>query len=270
LKLKNFVINVSMAICLIFSLGACNMEDNALDTGVNDEYNDDMLDVGYDNDRMNDDPADLFKSTKTKVPSHKYPHTHAKLIGKGIYKIEIGQRPINFEGKTGVTTPEATKQKMQQPTNQQPKTDTTAPKTETPAQPEQTQKDTTQGISEFERKVIELTNVERKKNGLPALTADTPLSNVARKKSDDMQAKGYFSHTSPTYGSPFDMIRDFGITYKTAGENIAKGQRTPEQVVQGWMGSPGHRKNILSSDFTHIGVGFNEGGNYWTQMFIGK
>ena len=65
-------------------------------------------------------------------------------------------------------------------------------------------------------------------------------------------------------------MKSFGITYKSAGENIAKGYKTPDAVVKGWMNSPGHRANILSSSFTHIGVGYVENGNYWTQMFIGK
>jgi uncharacterized protein YkwD len=66
------------------------------------------------------------------------------------------------------------------------------------------------------------------------------------------------------------MMRDFGVTYKAAGENIAKGQRTPQEVVTAWMNSPGHRANILNKRFTHIGVGFEQAENIWTQMFIGK
>jgi uncharacterized YkwD family protein len=93
---------------------------------------------------------------------------------------------------------------------------------------------------------------------------------VAQKKSVDMAQNNYFSHTSPTYGSPFDMMRDFGVTYRTAGENIAQGQRTPQEVVNAWMNSAGHRQNILSTNFTHIGVGYEKSGNHWTQMFIGK
>jgi uncharacterized protein YkwD len=84
-----------------------------------------------------------------------------------------------------------------------------------------------------------------------------------------MRDKGYFSHTSPTYGSPFNMLKSFGISYKSAGENIARGYTTPKAVVDGWMNSPGHRANILNSSFTEIGVGYASG-NYWTQMFIGK
>ncbi|UII58630.1 CAP domain-containing protein (plasmid) [Cytobacillus spongiae] len=125
-------------------------------------------------------------------------------------------------------------------------------------------------LSQYEQKVVELTNQERAKQGLPALKVDPELSKVAREKSRDMQANNYFSHDSPTYGSPFDMMKQFGIQYNSAGENIAMGQTTPEEVVQAWMNSDGHRKNILSSNFTHIGVGYVENGNYWTQQFIGK
>lgn len=91
---------------------------------------------------------------------------------------------------------------------------------------------------------------------------------VAEAKSADMASNNYFSHTSPTYGSPFDRIKAAGINYRAAGENIAQGQRTPQQVVQAWMQSPGHRQNILNANYTHIGVGFVEDGYYWTQQFI--
>ena len=85
--------------------------------------------------------------------------------------------------------------------------------------------------------------------------------------------KGYFDHTSPTYGSPFDMMQQFGISYRSAGENIAMGQRTPQEVMNSWMNSSGHRANILNSSFTTLGVGIAKDANgtiYWTQMFIGK
>ena len=85
-----------------------------------------------------------------------------------------------------------------------------------------------------------------------------------------MKNKNYFDHNSPTYGSPFDMMKSFGISYTSAGENIAMGQTTPEQVVQAWMDSQGHRENIMNPSFTQIGVGYVASGNYWTQMFIGK
>ncbi|MRH43180.1 SafA/ExsA family spore coat assembly protein [Aquibacillus halophilus] len=125
-------------------------------------------------------------------------------------------------------------------------------------------------IKHTEHEVIQLTNQERAKYGLGALKPDWELSRVARYKSQDMHDKNYFSHTSPTYGSPFTMMQQFGINYRSAAENIAKGQRTPQEVVRAWMNSPGHKKNILSADFTHIGVGYVKDGNYWTQMFIKK
>ncbi|MGN0977744.1 MAG: CAP domain-containing protein, partial [Faecousia sp.] len=80
----------------------------------------------------------------------------------------------------------------------------------------------------------------------------------------------YFSHNSPVYGTPFQMIRNFGLSFRSAGENIAKGYATPQAVVNGWMNSSGHRANILNANFTHIGVGYVSGGNYWTQMFLAK
>ena len=127
-----------------------------------------------------------------------------------------------------------------------------------------------QSVTSFEQKVVQLVNDVRKKNGLKALTEDWQLSRVARYKSQDMRDLGYFSHTSPTYGSPFEMMKSFGIKYRTAGENIAKGYQTPEAVVNAWMNSPGHKANILNSSYTHIGVGYVASGNYWTQMFISK
>lgn len=129
---------------------------------------------------------------------------------------------------------------------------------------------TDNAVTSFENEVVRLVNAEREKNGLKPLTADWQLSRVARYKSEDMQKLGYFSHTSPTYGSPFEMIKSFGISYRTAGENIAKGYSTPEAVVKAWMNSPGHRANILNASYTHIGVGYVKEGNYWTQMFISK
>ena len=124
-------------------------------------------------------------------------------------------------------------------------------------------------VREFETEVVRLVNEIRAKNGLKALTEDWELSRVARYKSQDMKDNRYFSHNSPVYGSPFDMIKNFGISYRTAGENIAKGQSTPQAVVNAWMNSSGHRANILNSSYTRIGVGYVASGRYWTQMFVG-
>lgn len=130
-----------------------------------------------------------------------------------------------------------------------------------------------ENVKTIENEVVRLTNQQRTKYGLPPLQIDWQLARVARYKSVDMRDKNYFSHQSPTYGSPFTMIKNFGISYRTAAENIAAGQQTPQEVVNAWMNSPGHRANILNKNFTHIGVGYAKGGSfghYWTQMFIGK
>ncbi|WP_336046701.1 CAP domain-containing protein [Solibacillus ferritrahens] len=121
-----------------------------------------------------------------------------------------------------------------------------------------------------EEQVVNLVNKERAKEGLAPLTMDWELARVAKYKSQDMHDKKYFSHTSPTYGSPFDMMKKFDISYKSAGENIAQGQKSATQVMDAWMNSSGHRANIMNAQFTHIGVGYVKDGNYWTQMFIKK
>ena len=129
------------------------------------------------------------------------------------------------------------------------------------------------GFSKEQVEVLNLVNKERKANGLKPLTLNKELSNVANIKSRDMIEKGYFDHTSPTYGSPFDMMKKFNISYNTAGENIAMGQKTPSEVMNSWMNSSGHRANILNSTYTELGVGIQKDSNgtiYWTQMFIDR
>ena len=141
----------------------------------------------------------------------------------------------------------------------------------TPAAPEtpESTAPSNAGMSAYETEVVRLVNVERAKYGLAALSADAELSRGARAKSQDMRDKGYFSHESPTYGSPFQMMKSFGISYRTAGENIAYGYSTPAKVVEAWMNSEGHRANILNASYTRLGVGYVADGHYWTQWFVG-
>jgi uncharacterized YkwD family protein len=120
--------------------------------------------------------------------------------------------------------------------------------------------------STFQEQVVKLVNAERAKQRLRPLAHRADLKTVAQKKAADMINSNYFSHTSPNYGSPFDMLRTFGINYMAAGENIAKGQKTPQEVMNAWMNSSGHRANILKPDYDCIGVGLYHGA--WVQMFI--
>lgn len=184
-------------------------------------------------------------------------------LDKNMIQIPVPQNTETQQNQTQTT------QQVQTPCPSQPaapKPVEQKPVTTAPTPTEQV----TSTLSAYEQKVVDLTNQERAKNGLAALKVDAALSKMAREKSRDMSANGYFSHTSPTYGSPFDMMKQYGITYRAAGENIAMGQRSPEEVVNAWMNSEGHRKNILNPNFTHIGVGHIAQGNYWTQEFIGK
>ncbi|WP_439116420.1 CAP domain-containing protein [Paenibacillus antri] len=121
--------------------------------------------------------------------------------------------------------------------------------------------------SRFPQQVLDLVNKERAKAGLKSLSMNNELSRMAMDKAQDMINNNYFDHQSPTYGSPFDMMNAYGISYNTAAENIAKGQRSPTEVMSSWMNSQGHRANILNGSFTQIGVAYYNGG--WVQVFIG-
>jgi len=126
-------------------------------------------------------------------------------------------------------------------------------------------------LKTLEDEVARLVNVERAKQGLPALTYNWQVARVARIKSQDMINNKYFAHISPVYGSPFKMLESYNLKFSAAAENIAMGQRTAQEVMNSWMNSPGHRANILSRNVTHIGVGAAKAANgtiYFTQMFI--
>ncbi len=179
--------------------------------------------------------------------------------------------------KWNIQFPQASTPSKETPTTNNNNTATTpnnnqSSQNEKPATPStsSTPSTTTSDVNAFEQEVVKLTNAERTKAGLSPLQTDDKLMAAAREKSQDMQSNNYFSHTSPTFGSPFDRMKALGIAYKSAGENIAQGQRSPQEVVQAWMDSPGHRANILNGKFTHIGVGYVKSGNYWTQQFITK
>ena len=123
-----------------------------------------------------------------------------------------------------------------------------------------------------EKEVFDLINAKRTAARLSAIKVDAELQNVARAKAEDMVKNNYFSHTSPTYGSPFDMMKSFGVSYKTAGENIA-GNSSNTGAVNAWMNSEGHKANILNSSFNYTGVAVVKSSKYgkiFVQMFIGK
>ena len=131
---------------------------------------------------------------------------------------------------------------------------------------------TSSKIEQDEQKILDLVNNERKEAGLSELKADSEIMRVAEIKSQDMEDNNYFSHTSPTYGSPFDMLKSFGVSYKSAGENIA-GHSTAEKAFEAWMDSPGHKANILNSSYNYTGIGVvdsNRYGKMFVQMFVGR
>ena len=130
----------------------------------------------------------------------------------------------------------------------------------------------TSAMTSDEKEVFDLINKERTAKGLSALKVDSEVQRVAKIKAQDMVSGGYFSHNSPTYGSPFDILQSFKVSYKTAGENIA-GNSSNSGAVNAWMNSSGHKSNILNSSFTHTGIGVVSSSKYgkiYVQMFIGK
>ena len=136
----------------------------------------------------------------------------------------------------------------------------TRPSTGTPSQ-------SAAASSSYTEQVVSLVNAERAKQGLPALTVSAKVRQAAQTRAGEL--KSSFSHTRPNGASCFTALREAGVSYTRAGENIAYGQSTPEAVVQTWLNSPGHRANILSGSFTAIGVGYTvqNGTAYWTQFF---
>lgn len=141
------------------------------------------------------------------------------------------------------------------------------PTTNTPTTP-----GTSTSLTKDEQQILTLVNQARAQNNAKPLKIDFPLESVSRTKAQDMIDNKYFSHNSPKYGSPFDMMKNFGIKYLEAGENIA-GNQSATNAFNAWMNSPGHRKNILNPDFTDMGIGIRSGGPYgmmFSQMFISK
>ncbi|MBY6037901.1 hypothetical protein KUV80_14605 [Fictibacillus nanhaiensis] len=144
-------------------------------------------------------------------------------------------------------------------------------KEQAPAPAEEPKAEGNAELTADEQQMLNLVNQEREKQGLPALKADPELTKVARVKAKDMIDNNYFDHNSPTYGSPFDMMKQFGVEYRTAGENLA-GNSSVEGAHTSLMNSQGHRENILKSDFTNVGIGVVDGGQYgkmFVQMFKG-
>lgn len=148
------------------------------------------------------------------------------------------------------------------PDNNQPGNDIEAPDNNQPGN------DTETPAFSYAEQVVKLVNEERAKVGAGALTLDKEIEAAALARAKEIETS--FSHTRPDGRNFSTALTDSGITFRSLGENIAWGQRSPEEVVKAWMNSEGHRANILNTNFTKIGVGYYQNGagrNYWTQLF---
>lgn len=208
------------------------------------------------------------KEYKKPVVKEKAPVVKKPVVKKPVVteKTPVVEKPAKTEKTPVVKKPVETEKT---PVAEKPATPATPVTPPVVKEPVKENNETTQ-VSSVIQQVVDLTNQERAKAGLKALQIDAKLTQSAQAKSQDMKDKNYFSHTSPTYGSPFDQMKSFGVTYRSAAENIAMGQRSAAEVVKAWMESPGHRANIMNPSYTHIGVGLSDSGYYWTQQFIGK
>ena len=196
---------------------------------------------------------------------------------------KIGDWYVVYETDTGCVGVASTKyiktsKQIQEPQGQAPQKSpsvgTAAPKPVATPVPDKTgaTANPPSGITADDQALLELINKARADAGLKPLQFDMELMEVARLKAKDMVDNNYFAHQSPTYGSPFDMMRQFNISFKTAGENIA-GNRTVEGAFKAWMNSEGHRKNILNGNFNYTGIGIVDSpkdGKMFAHMFIGR
>ena len=160
-----------------------------------------------------------------------------------------------------INIPETDMPENNTPENDNPGTNT--PETETPDQG-----DTDQSVHAYVLRIVELVNEERAKAGLNALTLKEDVTAAAQVRA--VESETLFSHTRPDGTSFVTALKEAGVSYRGAGENIAWGQKSPEEVMQGWMNSAGHRANILNENYTTIGVGYHQnaaGVNYWSQLF---
>lgn len=177
------------------------------------------------------------------------------------------EKPAPEQKPESEPAPNPAPEKPQAPVEQQPAPKPTPDQQEQPKEEEQVNN----GLTAEEQQMLNLVNQERQSQGLQPLKANLELTKVARVKAKDMIANNYFSHQSPTYGSPFDMMKQFGISYRTAGENLA-GNQTVQKAHTALMNSEGHRANILKPAFTEVGIGIVSGGPYgkmFVQMFKG-
>ena len=127
-------------------------------------------------------------------------------------------------------------------------------------------------LTNEESELLSLINMERQKNNLSNLEIDENLQNVARLKAQDLVENNYFSHISPVYGTPFEMLKKHSISYKTASENIA-GNSSVSSALDSWLKSEDHKKNILSNDYNYTGIGIVDSiayGKIIVELFVGK
>ena len=235
------------------------------------EQEPDVVEVPSQEDSSQEDSS--AENASTEAPTHEEPVSEAPAIPAPTHETPISEAPSESEPSTETTAPVVVTPIQERPTPAAPSPETQTP-VEKPSEPD-TQTDT-QSVAEPETtsyhayvlRIVELVNEARADAGLKPVTLRQDLTAVAQLRAKETVT--LFSHTRPNGTSCFTALGEYGVSYRGAGENIAYGQRSPEEVMEGWMNSSGHRANILNANFTSIGVGYYQAANgvkYWSQMF---
>ncbi len=276
MKMKRYLVSTVLVLSLVVGLLLSTPAKASAKTVNCSNVGTQIIKVGIgDSDKI----ANLFNKIKLNIDSNWIKSLLDKYINSEVPEPEQepkeevkppAEAPEKPETPEQSETPEKPEVPEKPETPEEPKTPEQAQLPEQPQTPKQPEAPS--GLTAEQARMLELVNQERAKAGLNALKWDAEVARVANIKAQDMVQNNYFSHTSPTYGSPFDMMKSFGISYRTAGENLA-GYNSVEGAHNGLMNSDGHRANILNPNFTHIGIGVQKSPRYgyvFVQMFIGR
>jgi len=263
-KILATVILMPLIVGIIFTqaaLGAYYITGSGQKIGYNQNTSTYSNYYSLQNTKITSSDSTASDANQTQNNSLPEPSDYSTPVTSSTDYITVDNQKIYYNNKTSGTGSNYYSIKL----NRQTSTPTTSE--QQPVEQDTSYSNSTYKLTASEQKLIQLINQERTKTGLKPLIIDYQLCRAARKKTEDMNTNHYFSHTSPTYGSPFKMMRDFSISYKTAAENLGKTYGV-ESAHAGFMNSEGHRNNILNPGYTHVGVGIS--GKYYVEMFISK
>ncbi len=258
--MKKFIITSACTLGLTL-LGTFGMNQNPVDTSNGLNINDistKVVESVKETQKQEDKAGQESKSSTS--------NTDKKTVtDKNGDKKVVTTKPSSSKKATAKATPTPSKKATATATPTPSKKPAATSKPSTSANTDQSSN--TSDLNAYAKEVLQIVNQERAKAGLPALTTNSTLQSAANKRAQEI-AKS-FSHTRPDGSSFYTVLKEYGVSYRSAGENIAYGQKSPQAVMEGWMNSSGHRANILNKNFGKVGIGVYKvnGVLYWTQVF---